>query len=651
VAPSPQQGNTIQSPVAQSLPINPYYERDMDLEDDVIRIAYGEVRRSVSPSVTQYIFQRENNSSSPTTNSSVGDRWTPMSILALSVNETELLQLNEENLDALNQLARNLWNIGKEEHLIYFARIEEVLLARESLSTYMNPYAFYKNRLYLATSYLWMNRKPECEALLNAVITETELLHHGNPVGNECRSLLGQLRSRAGQHDSAVDLCTQAIRSLLSTVGLSHSSTWAAHKDLSIVLRNQGKFGDGQRLMLKFYGDVYRSGSARLLLGLRASLDFCEGCIQTWTSESELQRLLKSHYVFDEALGASERHALVLSEVVAAGFGGRDSKPISEILADLESLTGITVAAVLIVWAHLANLRIEAVRPLKPSSLRQEALRVIKDLKVTKFLVPLFIFAFLKAKMNATVFKKEEQDLIDFLKNIATEPIYPTDAYIPTSSKDGGSSESASVAGEGNDIPQIDSLSGPEISPVISEAAGQSSLLKASATSQGLFNGIAKANALTSPVLVQPGFQPPRASVQIRTHASLEHVVDDTHQPVLSLNMESSFSRSLSPAQSRQLSVDDQSQHWFSPYITFSQLPSPIRELEPPNDVRAHGWSSPPFAFSQTQSPTQIHQPPNDAPSQSRFSPTMMSTPTPPFVFSLPQTPHLFHMSPSARPG
>jgi hypothetical protein len=166
-----------------------------------------------------------------------------------------------------------------------------------------------------------------------------------------------------------------------------------------------------------------------------------------------------------------------------------------------------------------------------------------------------------------------------------------------------------------------------------------------------LFNGIAKANALTSPMLVQPGFQPPRASIQIRTHASLEHVVDDTHQPGLSLNMESSFSRSLSPAQSHQLSVDDQSQHWFSPYITFSQLPSPIQGLEPPNDVRAHGWSSPPPPFSQTLSPTQIYQPPNDAPSQSRFSPTMMSTPTPPFVFSLPQTPHLFHMSPSARPG
>lgn len=649
MAPSPQQGNTIQSPVAQSLPINPYYERDMDLDDDVIRIAYDEVRHSVSPSVTQYIFQREDNSSSPTTNSSVGDRWTPMSILALSVNETELLRLNEENLGALKRLTENLWNIGKKEHLTYIAHIEEVLLARESLSTSMSPHAFDRNRLLLAMSYLRMNREPECEALLDAVITETELLRHGDPVGNECRSFLGLLRSRAGQHDSAVDLCTQAIRSLLSTVGLFHFSTWEAHRILSAVLRNQRKFEDGQRLMLKFYGDVYRSGSARLLLGLRASLDLCEGCIQTWTSESKLQRLLKSHYVSDEALGASERHALVLSEVVAAGFGGKDSRPTSEILADLESLTGMRVIVVLTVWARLANLRIEAVRPLKPSSLRQEALRVIKDLKVTKFLVPLFIFAYLNANISA--FKKKQQDLIDFLKNIATESIYPTDAYIPTSSKDGGSSESASVAGEGNDIPQIDSLSGPEISPLISEAAGQSSLLKASAASQGSFNGIAKANASASPMLVQPAFQPPRASVQIRTHASLEHVVDDTHQPVLSLNIESSFFRSLSPAQSRQLSVDDQSQHWFSPYITFSQLPSPIQGLEPPNDVRAHGWSSPPLAFSQTQSPTQIHQPPNDAPSQSRFSPTMMSTPTPPFVFSLPQTPHLFHMSPSARPG
>ena len=36
-------------------------------------------------------------------------------------------------------------------------------------------------------------------------------------------------------------------------------------------------------------------------------------------------------------------------------------------------------------------------------------------------------------------------------------------------------------------------------------------------------------------MLVQPGFQSPRASIQIRTHASLEHVVDYMHQPALSL--------------------------------------------------------------------------------------------------------------------
>ena len=255
----------------------------------------------------------------------------------------------------------------------------------------------------------------------------------------------------------------------------------------------------------------------------------------------------------------------------------------AEVLIDLQNLTCTGILYILQTWVGLVSRRIKADRLLEPAFLRQEALRVIKDLKVTKFLVPLFILAQMKLVRDANEAlnsARKEQEVVDFLKTIVTEPVHSTEAYIPTSSEDAGNSVSASAADRGLDIPQIDSLNGPETYSVVSQAASRRSLPEASAASQGLFSSVATVDASPSSTPVQFGFQHPTGSIQSRTQASLEHVADTTQQPVLSPNMEWSSPWLLSPTQSRQLSSDDQSQHWFSPPATFSQ-PLSYQEHQP----------------------------------------------------------------------
>jgi hypothetical protein len=109
-----------------------------DVDDDIINVAYEEIRRSVSPQVAGYIFQPREDKVSPTNSNLTGVGWTLNRILNISMTDHDLINLSDKSVGTLDNIATSLWNFGKSQYLDYCAHIGEVLLARANLATPRN---------------------------------------------------------------------------------------------------------------------------------------------------------------------------------------------------------------------------------------------------------------------------------------------------------------------------------------------------------------------------------------------------------------------------------------------------------------------------------------------------------------------------------
>src|SRR5947209_7631226 len=131
-----QRAGTLQSPVARSSPIgsSDHNQADGVSDDDVVSVAYDEIRRSVSPQVAEYIFKPRTGQPSSGSGSSIPANagWSINSLLSLPLVGPELMQLTKKNLSHLQEFATNLWDLGGGKYLDCIGHIEEILLARES---------------------------------------------------------------------------------------------------------------------------------------------------------------------------------------------------------------------------------------------------------------------------------------------------------------------------------------------------------------------------------------------------------------------------------------------------------------------------------------------------------------------------------------
>lgn len=371
-----------------------------------------------------------------------------------------------------------------------------------------------------------------------------------------------------------------------------------------------------------FYQDVYRTVSAQLLPGLRACLELCSGYIEGWMHDLKLQRMIKDSFVSDSPLGFGETHALTLVTVVCEGYKegiqlGEPPQP----LKDVTDAIGLQADDILINFALLIARRIQAVRPIGSISLQQEALRVLNDLKSTKFLVPLLILTYLTGAGRWGEnfhWVKAEQNVINSLKDVVVDGGHYTKAATSRLPAEADTSAPEFAIAAHLHICQSEMVNDPERSMIVRTAPGQASSAETSTGTLGLHNGTAMPSVSPSPTLVQPGPQLPHVSIQAQSLVSPDHMDGFTHLAKLSWNTEPSVPQSLSPAQ---LSGNNVSHNWSSSPIMFSQPPSAARELQP---------------F-------------DNAPPQTRFSPITMTTPTPSFIPSLPQTPHPSHMPPPPR--
>jgi len=588
------------------------------MDDDVVKIVFEEVRRSVSPEVAEYVFRtmEERNS---TKKSQPQGYWTLDDLWSLPNAGPKLMQLTQDNARNLAEVVYNLWNFRGDQGDRCCVHICEIILAWARVLGSRDFLLSAARNLSIA--YMQVGRFDDCKALLDTIIEDISSVQSSDPVCDEYRSILGLLYSRQGQHDSAEVICTEVMMSTRSALGLAHNKTWFAYYHLYLVLGGKRKFDARRQLSKEFYCDIYREVSSQFLPNLRALLELCETYIDSWMPESRLQRLARKHYVRQSPLGIRERHYIVLRAVFLERLGECD---------EVESMIGAPTDEVFATFAQIISLKIEAIRRLKPSSLRQEALRVIQDLKRAKFLVPIFVSAYLLAEhcwSRSFDWEAAERELIRVLENTIVEN--PSELACLRVQAHERSLESASATAKSNDAHRLVSISGCESAIVISTADDRL-FTGASETDPSFHNRTTMATALPLPVLVGP--QPPNAS---------------TYPNTFSWNVEPSSFWPLPPAQIPQLSDDARSQNWFSPTVTFPQALSQVQRSEP----RSSHWFSPTLTFSQPLAPAQGHQPPDDAPPQSRFSPTMVGTPTSPFTFSPPQTPHLFHISPPARPA
>ena len=645
-------------------------------DNDVIEVAYHDVRRSVSPEVADYIFRPRLKRRLQKTQAKAG--WTYDQLLSLPIAGTDLLQLTVDNLSDLAELAANLWTFGTDRYLDCCVHVSKILIAWHSASDLGSKVDNWKWISNLSIVYEQMKEFDKSEALLTGIIEELSSTGHNNPAVDEFRSLLGLLQMKQGQHDSGEALCIKAMVSLRSALGLIQYRTWHAYYITCLAFDIRGKFDNRQRLFKKFFNDVYQEVSSQIMPNLRALFDLCETYIDSWMPESRLQRLARNRYIRESPLGIPERHFIVLSTVLAE----RWKKDVEfgaprQIFVDLKRMTYFSINSMLLSIAQMISLRIEAVRRLKSCSLRQEALKVIQNLKLTKFLVPLFVFAVMhKGQLWAKDFdwKAAEQNVIRSLDDATIEdPPEPAGPGLPAHV---GSLDSALVTAESHDTHQLDLLSGSESAIMLSSAGGRLSA-GASLDDLGLYDSTAIAAVSPLPTPNPTGPQIPHTFTQLPSPPGLDHIIEFSNSASLSWGIESSRPRPPSASQSCRLSDDVQSHKWFSPAMTFSQPLTPIQGLEPASDVRAHAFSpvmtfsqplapihelepandvrahvfSPPRTFPQLLSPTQLHQPLNDAPPQTRFSPMMMMNASMPlFDISRSQTPHLFRMSPPARP-
>jgi hypothetical protein len=508
------QGNILQSTANGSTPIGAVSATGVEAsaadatDDDMIEVAYHEIRRSVSPQVAEYIFTSRENESSAKSNLA-GAGWTFDRILNISVTESELRKLSKESVDILVDLGSNLWYFG-ERYLNCCAHIAEVLLARESLVGSRTEGVNNWTKI-LALAYLSMNRMAECETLLMSIIAEIDSHHPGDPTRNQFRSLLGLVHSRQGKHVLAEESCTQALMSQKSTLGLTHKATWSAYGDLCYVLKNTGRYGDSRRLMTKFYTDVYRTVSPQVLPGLIFLLKLCERYIEEWMAESELQRLVRDRFVDDSSLGISERMALTLVALIVEKWRGDvDSGIFPQRLRELEDMTGLAVADALSIFAMSIAWRIQPVRHLESILLRQEALRVVKDLKSTKFLAPLWIFFCFNARhlWKTESYRREaERDLIHSLEKVVNDTEPPPERRNLQLSDGAGDPKSTPVMTNGHAIPRFgppDSSDSSDSSIRATTASAQAPSTEISPHAVGFDIGTPMPTAVFSATFFQP---------------------------------------------------------------------------------------------------------------------------------------------------
>jgi hypothetical protein len=611
VALSQQRADTLQSPVARSSPIgiSDHDRADGVSDDDVMSVAYDEVRRSVSPQVAEYIFRPRTRQTSSGSSGPAKAGWSVNSLLSLHLAGPELMQLTPEKAFQLHDLAGNLWKFGGYKYVDCVAHIEEILLARESLLRPKDVSALSKMRCDLSMSYLHMDRMAECETLLTDGLCEIESLHPGSPEGDQFRLLLAQLRSSQGQHSLAEELCAKAIISRRSELGLSHYYTWQAYNVLHTVLRSQNKFNEERRLMMGFYLDVYQTVSEALLPGLRAVLAVCRSYIEAWMTESELQRLVRDRFVYDGPLGIDERNTLTLTTVFWERYHTEDRRRgvVHQLFEDLEKIMSMTPRNILSTSALLIALRIQAVRQLESTSLQQEALRVAKEFKDMKFLVPLWIFVFL----NDTHFSDRgfnwrvvEQEFVHLLEDAVTKgshymgaPHSPGGRRSSIVSTGTGSRGSALAVDRSHAISEADSQNGSKSFTVLWRSAGQGSTPDVSLHTNGLYHHTLIPSAVpSSTILVSPRSQPTSGAAE-------------------------------PPAWSR-------SDH-----------------INPPASYSTLAWNTEPY-FSHQWPAAEGEQHLDNARRHERFSPMVVGNPTPPFTFSMPLlTPHATRMSPPPRPG
>src|ERR1700733_9050907 len=107
-----QQESVPGSPLSHSALVGTLADGDRD--DDVIGVAYHELRRLVSPEIADYVFKSKGERSFSGRNRSVRTDWTPERILNLPLGEVELQKLTARNVDDLTNIETNLWNFGTE---------------------------------------------------------------------------------------------------------------------------------------------------------------------------------------------------------------------------------------------------------------------------------------------------------------------------------------------------------------------------------------------------------------------------------------------------------------------------------------------------------------------------------------------------------
>jgi hypothetical protein len=209
VALSQQRLDTLQSPVARSSPIgsSDHNQADDVSDDNVVSVAYDEIRRSVSPQVAEYIFKPRTGQTSPGSSSPAKAGWSINSLLSLPLGGPELMRLTGKNLSHLQDLTTNLWDLGGGKYMDCIGHIEEILLVRKSLSRSKDVSALTEMRARLSMTYIQLGRMAECERLLTDGLREIEPLRPGSPEGYELQMLLACLRSSQGQHSLAEELC------------------------------------------------------------------------------------------------------------------------------------------------------------------------------------------------------------------------------------------------------------------------------------------------------------------------------------------------------------------------------------------------------------------------------------------------------------
>jgi len=610
VALSQQRADTLQSPVTRSSPIGVSERNRADSvsDDDVMSVAYNEVRRSVSPQVAEYIFRPRTRQTPSGSSGPAKASWTVNSILSLHLAEPELMQLTPQKVFQLEDLAANLCCFCIDGYIDCVAHIEEILLARANSLRSKDVRYLNQKKKELSMIYFRMGRRTECETLLTDGLREIESLQPGSPEGDQFRILLAHLRSSQGQHSLAEELCTKAIISQRSELGLSHHYTWMAYDMFCMVLRSQDKFDEERRLMMGFYLDVYQTVSEALLPGLRAALAVCKSYIEAWVPESELQRLVGDRFVYDRPLGVEERNTLTLSTVFMGKYEEDwRRRVVHQPFEDLRKIMSLPLSNILSTSALLIALRTQAVRRLESASLQQEALRVAKEFDYTKFLVPLWIFIYLnevRFSEGGFNWRVVEQEFIHSLEDAVTKGSHYTGApHSPGGRRSSivstgtGSPGSALAGDRSHAVSEADSQNGSKSFTELSRSAGQGSTPDVSLHTNGLYHHTPMPSAVSSStILVSPRSQPTSGAAEPPAWSRLNHI---------------------NPLASHSTLVWNTTEPYFS-----------------------HHWST-----------AEEEQHLNDGRPHDRFSPMVMDNSTTPFTFSMPLTPYASRMSPPQRPG